>query len=50
MVRLWHGLPREAVCAPSLEAIRVRLDGALGSPIWWLATLPMAGGMEVREL
>ena len=35
-------LPREAVGAPSLEALKARLDGALGSPSWWGAALPMA--------
>jgi len=29
-VRPWHGLPRKAVDAPSLEVLR-DLDGALGS-------------------
>jgi len=29
-------LPREAVDDPSLEALRTRLDGALGSLIWWM--------------
>ena len=37
-------LPREAVDAPSPEALSARLDGALGSPSWWGAALPMAGG------
>jgi len=42
-VRHWHRLPREAVDAPSLEVFKARLDGALGSLSWWVATLPMAG-------
>ena len=29
--------------APSLEALKARLDGALGSLSWWGAALPMAG-------
>ncbi|KFZ56591.1 hypothetical protein N321_13607, partial [Antrostomus carolinensis] len=33
VVRHWHRLPREAVDAPSLEALKARLDGALGSVI-----------------
>ena len=33
VVRHWHMLPREAVNVPSLEALRARLDGALGSLI-----------------
>ena len=32
MVRHWNKLPREAVDAPSLEAFKARLDGALGQP------------------
>ena len=34
-----HTLPKEAVDAPSLEAFKARLDVALGSLVWWLATL-----------
>ncbi|KFO69293.1 hypothetical protein N303_09142, partial [Cuculus canorus] len=33
VVRHWHRLPTEAVSAPSLEAFKARLDGALGSLI-----------------
>jgi len=32
-VRHWNRLTREAVDDPSLEALQVRLDGALGSLI-----------------
>jgi len=32
------------VGAPSLEVLKARLDGALGSLSWWVVTLPMAGG------
>jgi len=32
-VRHWHRLPGEVVDAPSLEALKARLDGALGSLI-----------------
>ena len=39
----WTRLPKEAVDAPSLEAFKARLDVALGSLVWWLATLPTAG-------
>ena len=42
VVRYWNLLPREAVDAPSLEMFEVRVDGALGSLIWWVATLPTA--------
>ena len=37
-------MPKEAVDAPSLEAFKARLDVALGSLVWWLATLHIAGG------
>lgn len=30
-VRYWHRLPREAMAAPSLEVLMVKLDGALSS-------------------
>ncbi|KFO74486.1 hypothetical protein N303_02878, partial [Cuculus canorus] len=33
VVRHWNRLPREVVDAPSLEAFKARLDGALGSLI-----------------
>ena len=36
-------LPRDAVGATSLEALKARLDGALGSLSCWGAALPMAG-------
>ena len=39
----WKRLPREVVDAPSLEAFRAK-DVALGSLVWWLATLHIAGG------
>jgi len=35
-------VPRKAVGAPSLEALKARLDGALGGLRWWAATLPTA--------
>ena len=44
----WNRLPKEVVDAPSLEAFKARLDVALGSLVWWLATLPVAGGIETR--
>ncbi|KFR02189.1 hypothetical protein N306_08369, partial [Opisthocomus hoazin] len=33
VVRHWNRLPREAVAAPSLEAFKARLDGALSSVV-----------------
>jgi len=39
VVTHWNKLPKEVVGAPSLEAFKARLDVALGSLVWWLATL-----------
>jgi len=36
-------LPRETVDAPSLEVLKARMDGALGSQTWWVATSPQQG-------
>jgi len=44
----WSRLPKEVVDAPSLEAFKARLDVALDSLVWWLATLHIAGGVETR--
>ena len=38
----WERTARKAVDAQSLEAFKARLDEALGSVIWWVATLPTA--------
>ena len=46
VVMHWNRLPKEAVDAPSLEAFKARLDVALGSLVWWLATLQIAGGLK----
>ena len=43
VVAHWNRLPKEVVDAPSLEAFKARLDVALGSLVWWLATLHIAG-------
>ena len=45
MVTHWNRLPKEAVDAPSLEALKARLDVAPGSLVWWLVTLHMAVGL-----
>ena len=45
----WNRLPKEAVDAPSLEAFKARLDVALGSLLWWLAPLHIAGGLKLGE-
>ena len=33
----------------SLEAFKARLDVALGSLVWWLATLHIAGGLKLDD-
>ena len=35
VVTCWNRLPREVVDALSLEVFKVRLDGALGSLVWY---------------
>ena len=49
VVTHWNRLPKEAVDAPSLEAFKARLDVALGSLVWWLVTLHVAGGLKLDE-
>ena len=44
VVTHWNRLPKKVVDAPFLEAFKARLDVALGSLVWWLATLHIAGG------
>jgi len=44
VVRSWHGLPREAVGVPSLEAFKARLDGVWSTVGWQKRSLRMAGG------
>jgi len=40
----WKRLPREVV-----EAFKARLAVALGSLVWWLATLHIAGGLKIDD-
>ena len=44
VVMHWNRLPQEVVDAPSLQVFKARLDVALGSLVWWLATSHIAGG------
>ena len=44
----WNRLPREVVVVPFLEAFKARLDVALGSLVWWLATLHTAVGLKLH--
>ena len=49
MVTHWNRLSKEAVDVPSLEAFKARLDVALGSLVWWLVTLHIAGNRFPME-
>ena len=44
MNKIFVQAAQRAVGAPSLQALKARWDGALGSLSWWGAALPMAGG------
>jgi len=46
----WNRLPKEAVDAPSLAVFKARLDVALGSLVWWLATLHIAERLKLHDL
>ena len=39
-------LPKDVPC---LEAVKARLDVALGSLVWWLATLHIARGLKLND-
>jgi len=41
--------PKEVVDTPSLKALKARLDVSLGSLVWWLATLHIAGGLKLND-
>ena len=45
----WNRLPKEVVDASSLEALKARLDVALGSLVCWLATLHTAGELQLDD-
>ena len=47
MVMHWNRLPKDVVDALLLEAFKARLDVALGSLVWWLAALHIAGGLKL---
>ena len=50
MVRHWNRSPREVVDAPSLEAFKARLDGAVSNLVQWELSLPIEGGLELDDL
>ena len=45
----WNRLLKEVVDAPSLEALKARLGVALGSLVWWLVTVHIAGGLKLDD-
>ena len=49
VVTHWNRLPKEVVNAPSLEAFKARLDVSLGSLVWWLVTLHLAGRLKLDD-
>jgi len=49
VVTHWNRLPKEGADAPSLKAFKARLDVALGSLVWWLVTLHIAGGLKLGD-
>jgi len=49
VVTHWNRMPKEVVDASSLEAFKARLDVALGSLVWWLATLHIAEGWKLDD-
>ena len=49
VVTHWNRLPKEAVDFPSVEAFKARLGVALGSLVWWSATLHIAEGLKLDD-
>ena len=49
VVTHWNRLPEEVVDAPSLDSFKARLDVALGSLVWRLASLHIAGGLKLND-
>ena len=49
-VKHWDRLPSEVVNAPSLEAFKARLDGAVSSLVSREVSLLIAGGLELSDL
>src|SRR5699024_522430 len=49
VVTHWNRLPKGVVDAPSLKAFKARLDVALGSLVWCLVTLHIAGELKLDD-
>jgi len=48
-LKLQFNLPGNLEDAPSLEAFKARLHVALGSLVWWLATLHVAAVLKLDD-
>jgi len=46
LVKHWHRLTRELVDAPSLETLKVRLDGALSNLTYLKTSLLITGAFD----
>lgn len=46
----WKRLSGQVVGAPFLGVFKTRSDGALNNLIWWVASLYMAGGLELNGI
>ena len=49
VVRRWNRLSSETGDAPTRVVFKARLDGALGSLVWWLVALHIAGGLKLSD-
>jgi len=49
VVMHWNMLPKEPVDTPVLQAVKARLDVALGSLVCWLVTLHIARRLKLDE-
>ena len=45
----YSAYPYNRMDAPSLEVFKTRLDVALGSLVWWLAALHIAGELKLND-
>lgn len=50
VVKHWHTLPKDRVDAPSLETLRVRLDGALSNLLMLKMFLLICRELELDDL
>lgn len=48
VMKHWHRLFREAVCASFPQELKARRDGALSNQVQWEVSLPIAGNLELE--